>query len=483
MDTILTKADWLMAQQCVGMAWHTIRTPPAPPDEATRFRMEQGQELHARARQLFPGGALVPGGEVNAAAAVTGQRIRDGAGKLFEATVLASPFVAKADVLTRLDGGWHLLEVKSSFADTKEIKDLVDDLSYTTMVFQRAGLPVKKSSLVLLSRGYRFGDDLARLFDTVDKTGEVENRAAEWAPMTEASVKAVLSDIAPTPALSSACRDCAAFENCLGRGLAHTVLELPSLHHTKLKRFSADEIVDLADVPDAGLNPNQLRAKQSALSNRLVVDSGIREKLAEIAWPCHYLDFETVAAVLPLYPGRGCHEQILTQFSIHHLDRIGGELRHSEYLADEKRDCERELAERLIEALQEKGSIMVYNATFEKTRIKALQGRFPDLERPLETILNRIVDLLPIVRDHVYHPDFRGSFSIKHVLPALVRGVSYDDLTIANGDSAITAFARMARGEIVGDAVERTRQQLLEYCRMDTFAMVRLHDELARLAA
>ncbi len=482
METLLTKADWLSAQHCLGMAWHALRTPSGPADEATRFRMEQGQEVHARARELFPGGALIPGGEANAAAAATEQRMRAGASELFEATVVAPPFVAKADVLSRLDGGWHLLEVKSSFRDTGEIKELVDDLTYTTMVFQRAGLPVTRASLVLLSRGYRFGDDAARLFETVDKTGGVRDRAAQWTPTTEASASAVLNDIAPAPVLSSACRDCAAFDDCLGKGLAHTVLELPALNQTKLKAFSAAGVVNLAHVPDVGLNPNQLRAKRSALANRVIVDPGIRRKLAAIEWPCYYLDFETVSTFLPLYPGRGCHEQVLTQFSVHDRERIGADVHHSDYLADPKADCERELAERLIGAVRQNGSIMVYNATFEKTRIEALQTRFPDLAGPLEAILGRIVDLLPIVRDHVYHPDFRGSFSIKSVLPALVPDLSYHEMAIQNGDAAITAFARMARGEIVGEAIARTRRQLLDYCRMDTFAMVRLHDALAALA-
>ena len=120
---------------------------------------------------------------------------------------------------------------------------------------------------------------------------------------------------------------------------------------------------------------------------------------------------------------------------------------------------------------------------FEEKRIKALQESYPDLADRLELIIGRLTDLLPIVRDHVYHPDFRGSFSIKHVLPALVTNLSYEHLGVRNGDMAIARFAGMARGQIVGDAVQTSRQQLLEYCKLDTFAMVSLHGVLDELAS
>ena len=172
---------------------------------------------------------------------------------------------------------------------------------------------------------------------------------------------------------------------------------------------------------------------------------------------------------------------MLTQFSIHHRDSIDGQTRHSEYLADATRDCERELAEALIDALGEEGSIIVYSS-FEKTRIGALRDALSDLSEALEAILDRLVDLYSIVAKQVYHPEFQGSFSIKKVLPALVPPLSYADLDIRDGDTAITRFARMARGEISADQIEVTREQLLEYCKMDTLAMVLLHETLSALA-
>jgi hypothetical protein len=184
---------------------------------------------------------------------------------------------------------------------------------------------------------------------------------------------------------------------------------------------------------------------------------------------------------MPLYAGHGCHRQVLTQFSVHHRDSLTVEPSHGEFLADAGKDCERELAEALIQELGDRGSVVVYSS-FEKTRIAVLKDMFPDLAVPLQGMLDRFKDLLVVVQDYVYHPDFLGSFSIKKVLPALVPDLSYAGLDIADGDTAITRFARMARGDIHGDQIETTRQQLLDYCRLDTLAMVRLHETLHHLA-
>jgi len=342
---------------------------------------------------------------------------------------------------------------------------------------------VARASLILLSRGYRFGDGPDRLFDVIHTTAEVLARVAQFETAADPLATVLFHDTPPAPALVSSCRDCAFFDDkCLGVGLACTVLEIPGLHHKKLKRLSAEGIIDLSRVPnDLNLNDRQERAKKAALSGDTIVDSGLGKALRAISWPCYYLDFETVATVLPLYQGHACHQQVLTQFSIHHRDAIDSEPRHSEYLADSAKDCQEELAEALIDALGQQGSIIVYSS-FEQTRVKALLAAFSDLAGPLQAILNRLVDLHSVISDYVYHPDFRGSFSIKKVVPALVPDLSYKDLAVRDGDTAITRFARMARGEITAPEIESTRQQLLDYCKLDTFAMLRLHEALSTMA-
>lgn len=481
----ITKSDWLAAQGCISQAWFALRSKRTVPNEAGLFRMEQGREIGVLARELFPSGIIVSHAGVKIAAQVTAELLdMPSTGTLFEAAFVVGKFVGRADILKREAGGWHVLEVKSSFSDTTGIEGLIDDLAYTVFVLRRSGLSVQKASLVLLSRGFRYGDGSDRLFEIVDKTVEADTRVAEFEETADSIVRTLFSDDRPSPVLVSECRDCEFFKtDCLGVGVLHSVLEIPGLHHTKLKRLSAAGIIDLSKLPnDLNLNDRQESARTATIAGTLSVKPGLVAALHSLQWPCYYLDFETMTTVMPVYDGHGCHRQVLTQFSIHRKHALDAEPSHSDYLADATRACERILAEALIRELGDRGSIIVYS-TFEKTCIRGLRDAFPDLAPALQQILDRLTDILPIVRDHVSHPGFRGSFSIKKVLPTLIPTLSYRDLEVADGETAIARFARMARAEISCENIEITRQYLLKYCKLDTFAMVQLHEKLLALAA
>jgi len=478
----INKAVWLSATQCPKQAWHTMRVPPQPPSEAARFRMQQGQEIGEYARIFLGPGVLVQAEGNHDVYERTQALTAADSHPLFEAAFRDGPLVAKADGLLRLEAGWHIVEVKSSFSDTNKMADLIDDLAYTVMVARRCGLDVRQASLLLLSRDYRHGDDVEDLFEFVDQTVAVDAVVAAYEGQC-AGLLAQLTDDNPPPAtLVKACKDCEFFEDtCLGDGVEHTVWELPRLGGAKLDRLSQAGVVSLLDAPaDLNLTDTQARVLQSVRDNEIFIGPDLRNDLDQIRWPCHYLDFETVATVMPLYPGGSCHDQVLTQYSIHTSAGVGQEPTHREFLADAQQEQERELAEALIEALQGEGSVLVYSS-FEKQRINALADRFDDLAKPLRHIVDRLVDLCAVISKNVYHPGFKGSFSIKKVLPVLVQGLGYDDLPVADGDTAIMQFAKMARGEITGQAADATRQALLDYCERDTIAMVRLHEALEAL--
>lgn len=457
--------------QCPTQAWLSLRAGDESLSEAELFRMQQGQEVGELAKALFPKGVIASSDEW--------RRNGGGSACFFEARFEVDGFVARADVLVPLASGWHVIEVKSTFADTKSLGDLVDDLAYTVMVAADS-LTVVRASLLLLSRDYRYGDSPPSLFEEVDVTEQALSRSAEFRRDARQVRDALSHSQPPVARLKSACRQCAWFnDRCIGRDVEHSVLELPNLHQSKLEILASRSIVSLSDIPeDFALTDTQTRVRHAVLTQQTTVSKeSLREALGSVVWPCHYLDFETVATVLPLFPGMRCHEQVLTQFSVHHRDSFDQVCTHDEYLADETRDCQRELAETLIQSLGIAGSVVVYSH-FEKQRLRGLADCFNDLRPALAAIETRLIDLLPIVRSCVYHPSFKGSYSIKSVLPVLVPDLSYADLDIGGGDTAITRFARLVRREIPADKVADTRRSLLAYCQRDTEAMVRLHEAL-----
>jgi hypothetical protein len=89
-------------------------------------------------------------------------------------------------------------------------------------------------------------------------------------------------------------------------------------------------------------------------------------------------------------------------------------------------------------------------------------------------VRTRIVDLLPLIRDHVYDPEFHGSFSLKSVLPALVPELGYDDLETKDGGLASLAYAEMRALDTSAERKAALRSALFEYCKRDTQAILDL---------
>ncbi len=190
--------------------------------------------------------------------------------------------------------------------------------------------------------------------------------------------------------------------------------------------------------------------------------------------PAYFMDFETIQFAVPIWKGTRPYQQIPFQFSVHRLARTG-KLQQQAFLDLSGADPSRAFAQALIAACGERGPIFVYNAGFETARIRELAERFPRLAQPLLALNARVVDLLPIARDHYYHPSQQGSWSIKAVLPALCPDLRYDALEgIQHGGMAMDAFLKALSPQTSQARKREIEQQLLAYCALDTYAMVRM---------
>lgn len=439
--------------------------------------MELGNEINNRARCLYPHGFLIDDHHMGSAVKKTRELINDNSvSVLFEAAFLAGGFAARADIIIRQNHGWRLVEVKSALEDSDRYRN---DMAYTAMVLQMAGLPVSGVSLFLISRKFRQGMPEGELFREVEHTADVISQAAFFSHRTKQARHILTSEQQPEPKLLFICRKCSFYGDCIHTVVENPVTDLPRLTESTFSRLIKQGVFRIEEISESfPLSKRQAIARNCVISRQPYIDKNLKQALDRISWPAYYLDFEAITTALPLYPETAPHETIPTQYSIHLCSKPGEITDHREYLADPTRDCKRELAERLVVDLQGTGSIFMYS-NYELRIIKMLAGLYPELATELLALKPRLVDLKRILEKNFYHYGFRGRSALKKVLPVLVPGMNYDQLSITNGDTALTVFASMILGGFCDEELATMRHNLLRYCKQDTLSMVKIHERLA----
>jgi predicted RecB family nuclease len=253
---------------------------------------------------------------------------------------------------------------------------------------------------------------------------------------------------------------------------------LPRIQASAVEQLAEVGIESIWDIPDDFLlNERQRRAATCVQTGKPWFSPELAEQLGGLKYPLHFMDFETVNPAIPRFAGMRPYDQLPFQWSVHLQREPGAEPQHFEFLAKDATDPQREFIASLCSALGKSGSIVVYSA-FESQRLSELAAWLPEFAGRIKKIQRRLWDLLPVVRNHVYHPRFAGSFSIKKVLPALVPGMTYEGMEVADGTDAGLAWESLIRGGMDQSERERTRKALLEYCGLDTLALVKLLDKL-----
>ena len=483
---VLSKTRTLRGLQCRKLLWWTAREPAAPElaiDPLVQARLDQGRAVGAAARAHVPGGVLIdlPHDAYDARLSATRDALARGAPVVYEAAFRADGVFVAVDILERQGERFCLTEVKSS---TGVREAYLLDVAVQAHVVRRCGLDVGRLEVMHLNRACAF-PDLRNLFVRADVTALVEP-LLPGLPGHIASLAAALSGPLPDVAVGAHCLrpyPCPFAARCWPALPPHHVSTLYAMRDRSLE-LDEQGYHTIFDLPeDLALGPAADRQRRAVQTGRLVVDPGLADALAAIEPPVAFLDFETVGLAIPVWNGCHPYDQVPVQFSCH-VDDGAGHLAHHAWLADGPGDPRPALAERLVEACAGARTVVAYNAKFERECIGVLARAAPALAAPLEAIAERFVDLLPIVRNHVYHPDFGGSFSLKRVLPALVPGARYEDLVIAGGRAASVELARLLlRGEEM-DPEERqaVRRALFEYCGLDTRGLVDLLAYLRRLA-
>ena len=240
-------------------------------------------------------------------------------------------------------------------------------------------------------------------------------------------------------------------------------------------------VVNINEIPpEFGLSPSQeIQVKAEQTGEDFINKNEINAFLEKLEYPLFFLDFETVMPAVPMFDNARTYQQLTFQYSLHINRKKGEETDHKEYLGTgENKDPRLELIKRLIVDIEGAGNILVYNKSFEDRCLKEIGRDFPKYNDSINKIRTRLVDLAtPFEKRHYYTAEMKGKYSIKNVLPALVPELSYDDLEVKDGASASFTFLDLMAGTFEGD-IQETRNNLLAYCKLDTYAMVKILEKL-----
>jgi len=450
---------------------------------------DQGTNIGILAQDLFPNGAdASPENHFKMVESVekTLNFISKGESIIYEATFLYNNVLAALDILVKDKEGWKAYEVKSS---TKVSETYIKDAAIQYYTITNSGIDLKDISIVHINNQYtKDGElDIHQLF-TIES---VYDQVLEFLPRIPNEVRRLKNVIespeTPNVDIGNHCSDpydCDFKGTCWKHIPDYSVFNISRLNKDKKFDLYHQGVITLDDIDlsKTVLNPNQVLQVQSEVNGTTHIDiEEIRNFTNGLKYPLYYLDFETIGPAVPKYNGSRPYQQLVFQYSLHIQETSTSKLEHREYLADATKDPRIGFIEQLIQDYGTSGDIIVYNIGFERGKLNDLIDVFPEYSNELRGIVNRLKDLMvPFQQKWYYTPEMRGSYSIKYVLPALVPELSYNDLDIKEGGTASNTFLSMVNETFEGD-VEKTRRQLLEYCELDTFAMVKILEKLLQV--
>lgn len=477
----LTKSKYLHGLQCHKRLWYEQNPPETKRETDTpqsqQRLIDQGREVGRLARDHFPEGRLIDARDPMESVEQTQEAIRSGIPYIFEASFIFNGTWVRCDILEKNSDSWKIIEVKAS----NEVKKRhLPDLAIQKHVLTEYGIPIAGTKVMHTNRECVY-PDLSNLFVTEDVTEEV-NQLMGNVPNNIGIFKAILDgDVEPNLPIGERCdkpHTCPFKDHCWRDVPEHSIFTIPRLRWDKKNELIERDILSIHDFPDDfRLNGGERAHVNMVLDNKPKIDKeAIRRKLSELEYPIHFFDFETFNPAVPRCEGLSPYQQFPFQYSCHIL-QSDDSLTHKEYLHPDETDPRLPLVESLLDHISNVGSVVVYNAGFERGVLKDLAEFFPEHSEALQSIISRLWDQLVIFENHYKHPGFRGSNSLKYVLPVLVPCLSYEDLGIKEGDEAQAIWNKMIRS-INEEERNNMSNDLKEYCKMDTLAMVGIHKTL-----
>ena len=496
----LSKSKYAKYCQCPKCLWMSVYKPEEEViDPNSEARFENGTEVGDLAMGLLGDYVDVTttkeDGKLDLKAMIekTQQLMDSGTENICEASFSYDGNYCAVDILHRTDDGWAIYEVKStSFPEFNgkpaKLEKYLPDVAYQKWVLTKCGINVTGVYLVCLNSDYVRGKelDLQRLF-VVNKMDEMIANEYDKVEARQAEAKKVLQQTEePEKDIWEGCKkpyDCAFFKYCSRHLPSPSVFDLYRMRFSDKLKYYRQGMITYEDIKDEQLTPIRRIQVDSVLKNEPHIEPGkIKRFVESLPYPLYFLDFETMQLAVPQFEGTKVYQQITFQYSLHIIEKEGGELIHKEHLGISGTDTRRALAEQLCKDIPMNVCTLAYNKAFERTRIKELAEWFPDLAEHLMNIHDNIKDLLvPFAEGLYYLPSMGGSFSIKRVLPSLFPddpSLDYHNLDsrVQNGSDAMNIFPQIQF--MKPEEQKQARTALLNYCCLDTLAMVRVWEKL-----
>lgn len=497
---LLSKTDFLIARDCNKNAWLKIHRPEIyQKQELSAFDLNiinTGNEIDTLARKLFPNGVLV---EDRKDSAYTNELIEKRTPVIYQPVFATENYLAVADIIVwnPARDAYDLFEVKSSTASEEDggrkTADYLVDIAFQKNVIDSLLVPLGSYNLIRLNKEYvRSGKlSITELFLIEDLTDQVETIATD----IEGQMAGIHEYINRTEEPAGYCdciykskgNHCSTFWYSRPNVPVYSVHHISRIHKTKLTAFVEDgtlDILSLSDVQIETLSPIQQRQVTTAQSGRITIDeTGVESFLSQLTYPLSFIDYETYPCAIPKYSGYRPYQQIPFQFSLHVITEPGAEMTHVDFLHTEATNTDEAFLQALEANIPANGTILVWNQKFEMGINDQLAARVPAYKPLITGIQVRIIDLMAPFSGNtaVYdHPAFRGSASIKYVLPALVPELTYKNLEVQEGGTAADTWNKIVSGEYNEEERMRKIKALLDYCTRDTFAMVKIWEVLTQ---
>lgn len=470
MSKMLSKSKIKDNSKCSLMLWHGLNQPKLKEwsvDNQKRF--DQGREVEAIARNMFPN-AILQDKDANLDKIAYTQEILRSKKTIFEAAFLYENTIIQFDMLTENpDGSFNAVEVKSS---TSFKSDYVLDVIVQYWVATKAGIKINKFEVWYVNNGSNNKDDY---FSSEDVTNLVRQSEDVFTYELNAATDTFKMEEAPKVLRSSNCDkiECA-FKNTPQCKLQvenknQSVFALPRFRQNWEAYHAGNAMVDetFKTKYSSYYKKNPLIV-ESVLNNKLVINQkGIEEAISQWVMPYNFFDFETLMRAIPILDKQKPYEQVVFQFS-NHIYHGQDKLEHQMFLHETLECPDMQVIAHLLSFLNNKGSIIVYNKTFEETRIKELAAKYPEHTASLMSLIPRFEDLMEVIKEYVYHPEFAGSYSLKKVSPALLKEFgSYSDSLIKSGAEIADYYSEMLTTQDP-ERKELIKKALFKYCQYDT---------------